>query len=551
MSKLRLNNHEITAQSGSTLFDHADRTGVRIPGSCGRRGSCHECIVEVTQGREALTPRTSHEKFLRGGFRLACQCRVNDEAAEVHAHALRRGTPQIHSYGRQAKYGLDPCVTRGDAGAILLDGRPIAQSTGPILGLAADIGTTTIVLRLLDLETGQLKAAHGFENPQLFGGGDVMGRITYDRDSKRHELRRILIAYINHSIDEFTSLIGVTKDDIYEFVATGNATMRDLFFGLDVQGIGQRPFQSVSEREMREGKRDSTVLLERPARLGLHMNQNGRVYGAPIIACHVGADTSGCLAAIEMDREERIVILMDIGTNTELVLGTKDRTLCASCPAGPAFEGGSLSCGMPGLEGAIESIRMNERVRNERVHYETIGSGPPLGICGSGMVDALGELLRTGRMNVMGRLEADGGRFWIDRENDLYLTEHDISQLAQAKAANIAGILILLEDYGITLDQVDKFYLAGGFANYINVEQAIRIGLIPQMPLEKVEKIGNGSIEGATAMLCSAAMRRRIERFVRGVEHVELERHENFFGVFVEGCQFKSSVEMMASLGIG
>lgn len=543
VSKLRFNDHEVPTQAGSTLFDHADRADVQIPSSCGRHGSCHECIVEVTQGSENLSPRTSHEKFLRGNYRLACQCRVKDEEAEIHVHALRRGTPQISSDGRQAVHGLDPCVTRGPAGAILLDGHSIAHSAGPILGLAADIGTTTVVLRLMDLETGELKASQSFENPQMFGGGDVMGRITYDRDSKRHDLQRVLIAYINRTIDEFITRLSIGQNDIYEFVATGNATMRDLFFGLDVQGIGQRPYQSLSEREMMEGQRESTVLVEKPAHLRLHMNHHGRVYGAPVIACHVGADTSGCLAAIEIDREDRIVIMMDIGTNTELVLGTRERTLCASCPAGPAFEGGSISCGMPGLEGAIETIRMNERV-----HYETIGSGPPLGICGSGLVDAMGELLRTGQMNVMGRLEIAEDRFWINREHDLYITESDISQLAQAKAANIAGILILLEQFGITLEQVDKFYLAGGFANYINVEQAIRIGMIPEMPLEKVEKIGNAAIEGATAMLCSGAMRRRIERFVRGIEHVELEKHPNFFGVFVEGCQFKSSVEMTAGL---
>jgi uncharacterized 2Fe-2S/4Fe-4S cluster protein (DUF4445 family) len=154
-------------------------------------------------------------------------------------------------------------------------------------------------------------------------------------------------------------------------------------------------------------------------------------------------------------------------------------------------------------------------------------------------------------MNVMGRLENGDGRFWIDREHDLYLSENDISELAQAKGANIAGILILLEHYGLTPDRIDKFYLAGGFANFVDVAQAIRIGMIPDMPPEKIEKIGNAAIEGATAMLCSASVRARIERFVRCVEHVELERHPNFFGVFVEGCQFKPSTEMMENLSNG
>lgn len=550
MSKLFFNEKEVTLEPGATLFDHADRLDLKIPSSCGRHGSCHECIVEVVRGDAALSGRTEHEKFLRGNYRLACQCHVERDQPEVHAHALRRGAAQISAHGKAAVYEHDPSVTRGADGAVLLDGEKIAESAGPILGVAADIGTTTVILRLLDLETGELLAAQSFENPQMFGGGDVMGRITYDRDSERRDLQQVLIAYINRTLEEFIATLGVSHNDIYEFVAAGNATMRDIFFGLNVQSIGQRPYQSLTEQEMLAGRRDSTVITSRPGRLRLRMNRHGRVYGAPLIACHVGADTTADLAAIAMDREEGTVMLMDIGTNTELVIGNRHRTICASCPAGPAFEGGGVACGMPGLEGAVETIRIHQC---GHVEYKTIGDGDgktaPLGLCGSGLVDALGELLRTNAMNLMGRLEnGDDGRFWVDRDHDLYITESDISNLAQAKAANIAGILILLEQYGITLEQVDKFYLAGGFASYIDVEQAIRIGMIPEMPLEKIEKLGNAAIEGATALLCSVGLRRRTEQFVRGIEHIELEKHPNFFGVFVEGCQFKSSSEMLLNL---
>ncbi len=546
MAKLVFNDKTVEAQAGPTLFDYADSLAIRIPSSCGRNGSCHECIVEVKSGEEHLGSPTAHESFLRGGYRLACQCQIKDDAGEIHAHALRRGTPQISTRGRQASYQLDPCVTRSEGNIILLDGEPVAESAGPILGIAADVGTTTVVLRLVDLETGHIRATHSFENPQMFGGGDVMGRITYDRDCKRRELQQVIIAYINRSIDEFMTDLGVKQDDIYEFVAAGNATMRDIFFGLDVQTIGEKPYQSLTEIAMLNGERETTAIIERPGKLRLKMNRKGRVYGVPLISCHVGADTAACLAAIDIDREDRTVMLMDIGTNTELVLGNRHRTLCASCPAGPAFEGGSITCGMPGLEGAVENI-----VLNEQVHYRTIGGAAPQGICGSGLIDAMGELLRTGQMNLMGRLEAEEGKFWIDKNHDLFVCDNDLSQLAQAKAANIAGVLILLEQYGITLDQVDKFYLAGGFASYINLEHAMRIGMIPEMPLEKMEKIGNASIEGATALLCSATMRRRIAGFVRTMGHVELEKHPNFFGVFVEGCQFKSSSEMMENLAQG
>jgi uncharacterized 2Fe-2S/4Fe-4S cluster protein (DUF4445 family) len=283
-------------------------------------------------------------------------------------------------------------------------------------------------------------------------------------------------------------------------------------------------------------------------RLGLRINKRGRVYGAPLIACHVGADTAACLADIELDREPRTVVMMDIGTNTELVLGNRDRILCASCPAGPAFEGGQIACGMPGLEGAIETLRLNG-TDGHGIHYSTIGGTAPAGICGSGLIDAMGELLRTGRINMLGRIQDEGGRFWIDRAHGLYLQDHDLSNLAQAKAANIAGVLILARQFGVRLEKIERFYLAGGFARYINVAQAIRIGMIPELAEEKYDKIGNAAIEGATAILCSRAMRERVESLVRRIEHIELESDPRFFSYFVEGCQFKSSTEMLGNLG--
>ena len=541
MAKFRINDRSTDIVPGATLFDLADAAGVVIPASCQRHGSCHECLVEIAQGDEALNDRTLEENFLRGGWRLACRCKVERDGVDVHAQTPRRGAMRIRSEGRRAEYELNPAVTRGPDDTVLIDGQSIAQSTGPILGLAADIGTSSVVVRLIDLEDGRMLADHSFENPQIFGGADVMGRIAYDRDNTRGYLHSILLGYVNRSIDEMTKRLGFSHNDIYECVIAGNATMRDLFFDLDVQGIGQKPFQSLTEREMREGRRPNTVLVERPIQVGLRMHRNGRVYGVPLIACHVGADTAACLAAIAIDREDRTVVLMDIGTNTEVVMIHRGRIICASCPAGPAFEGGTIACGMPGLEGAIERVRIDGEA-----HYETIGSVPPLGICGSGLIDIIGELLRTDRMNVMGRI-GDGqgnGRFWIDRERDLYICDHDLSELAQSKGANIAGLMILIERYGIDWDKVDRFFLAGGFAHHIDVEQAQRIGMLPPLATDRIEKIGNAAIEGATAILCSTGMRARIEALVGGIEHVELEQHPDFFGFFVQGCQYKPSSEM-------
>lgn len=551
MGQILINEQPTAAVVGDTLFDHADRLGLKLPSSCGRRGSCHECIVEVRHGHEALSPRTEHEQFLRGGYRLACQCHLERNEHEVHAHALRRGAPQIKIHGHCAPHMLDPAVTRGEGGTVLLDGQPIAQSDGPLLGLAADIGTTTVVVRLLDLESGEILAAQSFENPQMFGGGDVMGRITYDRDNPGRDLQKVLIAYLNRSIGELCEQAGVQSSSIYEFVAAGNATMRDLLFGYDVTGIGERPYQSLSEKAWRAGEVTTTAVSSRPRRLRIDMNPQGRVWGVPLIACHVGADTAACLAALAMDREPRTAVMMDIGTNTELVVAHNGRLLCASCPAGPAFEGGQIACGMPGLEGAIEGLSLTSNNGSiPSITFRTIGDVAPTGICGSGLIDLLGELHRIGEMNLLGRLDPrhEEGRFWIDRAHQLYVDEHDISMLAQAKAANIAGVLILLGELGLTLEQVDVFFLAGGFASYIDSAQAVRIGMLPELPNGVIEKVGNASIEGATALLRSCELRDRLEYLVQHIEHVELENHPLFFSYFVEGCQFKGANEMIENL---
>jgi ferredoxin len=186
--KLRFNDHEVPLTPGATLFEHADQTRVRIAHTCKRRGACHECIVQVLRGAEALSAPSQDERFLRQGFRLACQARVERGDTEIHVHALRRGALQIATGGKTGGGGLDPCVTRGEGGKVRIDGEEVWRSEGPLYGIAADIGTTTVVVRLVDLESGEVRATHGFENPQVFGGLDVMGRISYDAQDGRRIL---------------------------------------------------------------------------------------------------------------------------------------------------------------------------------------------------------------------------------------------------------------------------------------------------------------------------------------------------------------------------
>jgi uncharacterized 2Fe-2S/4Fe-4S cluster protein (DUF4445 family) len=307
---------------------------------------------------------------------------------------------------------LDPCVTRAGSDRILLDGVEIARSTAPIHGLAIDIGTTTVVLRLINLETGERIVDASFENPQRFGGSDVMSRIQYDTDHKGKLLMRTLAGYLTHAIEAFP----VDPKSIYEMVVVGNSTMRDLFFHLNDYSIGQTPYRSITELEMDEGKRTDTVVTLKGKHSLLPIHPEARVYGGPIISGHLGADAAACMLAIDIANEPRLVAVMDIGTNTELVVGNKDRILAASCPAGPAFEGGAIACGMPGLEGAVEDVQIND---DDTFKLGVIGDIEPQGICGSGLVDLMSELIRTGKMNEYGRFEESGSRIVLNEKNNV------------------------------------------------------------------------------------------------------------------------------------
>ncbi|MCI0869809.1 MAG: DUF4445 domain-containing protein, partial [Chloroflexi bacterium] len=272
--------------------------------------------------------------------------------------------------------------------------------------------------------------------------------------------------------------------------------------------------------------------------LGLRVFPEANIYGGPLISSHVGADVAADLLAIGIDREEDLVMLVDVGTNTEVVLGNRHRLMAASCPAGPAFEGGEVTYGMPGYDGAVESVALD----GDAVSYKTIGDTPPEGICGSGLVDLLAELRRTGKMTELGVLENGESEFTFVPDNGLTLSRADISALAQAKSANYAGQFIVMRNYGEPVDKITKLYLAGGFANYVNEANAVAIGFIANLPQNRIVKIGNASLEGATIMLLSSELRSRMETMARQIEHVELETTPDFFDIFVDGCMFNPMI---------
>jgi uncharacterized 2Fe-2S/4Fe-4S cluster protein (DUF4445 family) len=537
---LTVNGHRIQAPAGVSLFTAAGQAGVRVPTSCVTQGKCKECVVEIVRGMELLTPPTACETHLdaRSQFRLSCQSRVAADTGEIECHTMRRGQMRIerralHLPASHQTTTLDPAVVReGDRVVDAMTGEEIARSTGPIHGLAIDLGTTTVVMRLIDLETGEQVADTSFENPQRFGGSDIMSRIHYDTGHPGRLLMRTLAGYLSHAIADLPA----DPLTIYDVVLVGNSTMRDLFFRQSVYTIGQNPYRSITEIELAEGKRTTTSLRTTGRRSLLPIHPNARVSGLPIISGHVGADAAACMLAIDLAHEDRLVAIMDIGTNTELLVGNRHRILAASCPAGPAFEGGAIACGMPGLEGAIEDVALED---DGTFRLGVIGGGPPEGICGSGLVDLLSELLRTGRMNALGRFEDGVDRFTLDAGRDIYFLERDVNELAQAKGANIAGLQVVFSDYGIQFDDVAVFYLAGGFGRHLKKSASKRIGLIPNIADEKIVQVGNAALEGATIALVSQSRRQELETLVTKVEHCRLETHAGFFDFFVDGCQFR------------
>ena len=416
MSPLHHQGLSLDLVCGRSIFDYADSLSVRVPTSCGRTGECHECIVEIKRGMEGLSPPTDAEAFLRENYRLACQAEVVEVDTDLEFAVLRR-QPRILTHSVRREVEPDPLTTRRGDDVFYCDER-IGPYRGKLYGLAVDIGTTTVVMNLVDLESGEVLHTASFENPQRFGGSDIMHRISYDGDEYRGELRQVMLSAVNFEIGDMARNLGFHRREIYEVVIVGNSTMRDIFFGLDVQPIGEKPYRSTTETEMREGIRKTTALHSTAREVGLRVFPEARVYGGPLIGSHVGADVAADMLAVGIDEAEQVVMLVDVGTNTEVVLGNRHRLLAASCPAGPAFEGGQITYGMPGYDGAVESVRID----NGTVTCATIGDAPVQGICGSGLVDLLAELRRNEIMNELGAFDNGVGEFVFAPEQRMSLS---------------------------------------------------------------------------------------------------------------------------------
>jgi len=506
---------------GGSILDAARQLGVEIISECGGRGKCGKCIVRIEKGGKSLNSLTDVEREFNLGKdeRLACQTKIlGDE--DIYVFVKSVGRFSILSDTLKDRVKVDPFVYRKN-GKIMYDGQVIDEDRGSIYGLAVDVGTTTLVLQVIDLETGERIATASDKNPQASYGDDVISRIDYTmrRKEGRRELQQVVINGVNEALARIDQEKGEISKRIYEVVVVGNSTMRNLFFGLDVSSLGIIPFES----------QDKEAINQKASYLGLSVNHKANVYGPPLIGGHAGADTLADIIVTEIYNSKKVSMIIDIGTNGEVVIGNKDKILTASCAAGGAYEGAAIGSGIGAVEGAITNIE----IVDSRAKYETIGDKPPIGICGSGLIDLLAELLRSKIMDKKAKLKKT---FYIT--SDIGISQQDIYQLITAKAGLRLDQDLLMRYYGIALDDVDKIYLSGAFGNFISPANAIAIGLLPKAE-EKIVKIGNGALAGARQMLISQEKRRIAEDIAKRIKHIKPnEREKDFMFLVAEKMYF-------------
>ncbi len=501
-----------------TILDHARRLGVEIASECGGLGICGRCVVRIEKGAEFLTERTAQEKrhSLLEAERLACQAKVLEPGGDIHVFIKDFGDYAILSESRSADdVALEPYVTRDGKQVVHDSGEVLGPYEGEIYGLAVDLGTTTLVAQLVDLEDGRTVATRARKNPQISYGNDVISRIGYTmtHEGGLKELQSVVAEAINGLLESMEKDAGSVRRYVYDAVIVGNSTMRSIFFGQDVTSLGHIPFEPVSRDPVTASASD----------LGLEIHPHARVYGGALIGGHAGADALADILASRMYEGRDVVMLIDIGTNGEVALGNADKIMTASCAAGGAYEGATTKCGVGAVAGAIKNVWISD----DHVEYATIGGKPPVGICGSGLIDLLAELLRSGKMSKKAKLERE---FFVT--DGISLSQEDVYQLITAKAGLRLDQDMLIKYYGVTLDDVSKIYLAGAFGNYINPQSAVTIGLLPPAA-EKIVRIGNAALEGAREMLISQRMRRKAEEIAEQVEHIKPNELEPDFPYLV------------------
>jgi uncharacterized 2Fe-2S/4Fe-4S cluster protein (DUF4445 family) len=579
--------------AGTTLLAAAQSAGVELQSVCGGVGTCSGCKVRVAAG--SVSPATAaddHEisrEEIAAGYRLACQAiALSDVRVDIPPESL--SAPQrVQVEGQGLDVKLDPVVfavemeapppSLGDLRSDLTRlNSTFAQQNGEVevpfevlaglprtlraqnwaarlalrkvgsrsrvvgvlpprsrmFGLAVDVGTTKLAAYLVDIENGRTVAQKGAVNPQIAYGEDVVSRISFaNRDpAGQNVMQGKLIEAINLLAADLCAEAGAVPQQIVDAVVVGNTVMHHLFAGLPVHQLGTAPFVPVV-----------ADALEIPAaRTGLALSSGALVYLPPNIAGYVGADHVAMLLGSGIHQDARTVVAIDIGTNTEITLASRGRLVSCSCASGPAFEGAHIQHGMRAAPGAIERVR----IIDGKVHTHTIGGVPPVGICGSGIVDAVAEMLDANVLDNRGNFHRDSTMAPpSDRQNkfvlaaaatgagDIAVTRSDVNEIQLAKAAIRTGIEILLREVGVNSADIDQVVIAGAFGSYLDIGSAVRLGMFPPLTRERFRQIGNGAGSGARQMLISGDQRRTAEQIARQIEYVELANHPAFSEQFL------------------
>jgi uncharacterized 2Fe-2S/4Fe-4S cluster protein (DUF4445 family) len=580
---------------GTLLLDAARQAGVQLVALCGGQGTCGRCLVQVREGQ--APPPSSVEQArltaaeLEAGYRLACQLRVIDDL-RIHIPVESLSTSQrTQVEGQESAIELDPPVNSVElqvAPPTLADLRAdadrvcdaLAASTGrsgvriawPVLrdlptrlraqdwrtvavlrhsevvallrpgegpfGLAVDVGTTKLAAYLVDLTTGRTLAAQGAMNPQIAYGEDVMARLTYARqhETGAADLQTSVIRAIDVLLRELCSRTGSRSAQVVEAVVVGNTAMHHLLLGLPTRQLGEAPYVAAVREPLDVRAHD----------LGLSLAPGAYVHLLPNIAGFVGADHVAMLLATGIPNSDGSVLGLDIGTNTEVALRANGRFLTCSTASGPAFEGAHIRHGMRAAAGAIERLR----IVNSNVEYETIEGSPPVGLCGSGILDAVAQMRLAGVLDERGGFRHNahvrvrdgerGAEFLLvpaaesGTGQDIVLTRTDVGQIQLAKGAICAGINVLLDEAQIRAEELDEVIVAGAFGTYIDTESAIAIGLLPSLCRDRFRQVGNAAGMGAKRVLVSQAERRRARRLACELEYLELTNDPRFSIQFAE-----------------
>jgi uncharacterized 2Fe-2S/4Fe-4S cluster protein (DUF4445 family) len=599
---------------GTTLLEAAQSLGVGIESLCGGNGSCGKCRVRIESGTferygitsllEHLSPSTEEEAPFIGemeraeGFRLACTARVRGDLLIFVPEESRTGSQVVRKeaanraitlnpavrlfsvtlppptlsrpigdYERLVaalgeRYGISPpgidypalvqlpgVLRQGDwhvTAALWMEREIIAIFPGEVkesYGLAVDVGSTTVAGYLCNLRTGAVIATESLMNPQVAYGEDVIARITYVMDHPStglEKLKGVIIDSLNRLIGGVTAQAGLSPSDILEVTMVGNTAMHHLLLGIDPRYLGVSPFTPALHRSLDIKTRD----------LGLSVHPGANIHLLPIEAGFVGADNVGVLIAEEPYRREEMVLIIDVGTNGEMIMGNRERLLSASCATGPALEGAHIRFGMRAAPGAIERIRIDPATRE--VSFKIVGAEGwrpenPItgarGICGSGIIDGVAELYRAGIIDKTGRFRTDpvtprlrmcDGKpefviAWREEtvlNEEITIGQQDVRSVQLAKGALYTGAKLMMQHLGIA--KLDRVILAGAFGSYIDKNAAMRLGMFPDCDLAAVSSVGNAAGDGARIALLDREKRGEAESVARQVEYLELTTEENF-----------------------